>query len=60
MDIKIQDTAVQFLPSLGLSCCFMALPYQILTDDSFITSTDGMMHLAAPTSMHSRWNPGFM
>lgn len=35
MDIKIQDTAAQFLPNLGLSCCFIALPSQVLTDDSF-------------------------
>lgn len=36
MNIKIQDAAVQLLPSLGLSCCCsIALPYQVLTDDSF-------------------------
>lgn len=35
MDIKTRDTAVQFLSSLGLICCFTALPYQVLIDASF-------------------------
>lgn len=39
MDIKIKNTAVHFLFSLGLNCCFIALPYQALIDASFCSTT---------------------
>lgn len=58
MDIPILDTAVHFLSSLGLNCCFIALPYQGFKWYLFLLLSTGMMHLAASTSVYRQWNPG--